>query len=79
MPYKRLTELPKGVRNNLPKHAQDIYLNAHNNALKQHKDPAKRRLGGSLEEVAARVAWAAVKVEYKKDTQSGNWKRKRAK
>ncbi len=77
MPYKRLTALPKGVRDNLPKHAQDIYFNAHNNALKQYKDPAKRRLGGSLEEVAARVAWAAVKGEYKKDTQSGKWKRRK--
>jgi cation transport regulator ChaB len=32
MPYDAVTQQPKGVKNNLPAHAQDIYLAAFNNA-----------------------------------------------
>ena len=32
MPYDKLTELPDNVKDNLPKHAQEIYLAAYNNA-----------------------------------------------
>ena len=54
---------------------REIYLKAFNNAYLEYKDPKKRRLGGSLEESAARVAWAAVKKSYKKD-EKGNWIKK---
>ena len=64
---KSLEELPKGVKDILPEHAQEIYREAHNNALVQYKDPKKRRGNASLEEVAHKVAWAAVKQEYEKD------------
>jgi cation transport regulator len=52
----------------LPSHAQHIYKKAHKNALKQYKSPSKRRGGKqqSREQVAHKVAWAAVKREYKK-------------
>src|SRR5687768_1677971 len=52
----------------LPSHAQKIYSNAHKNALKQYASPSKRRggKGQSKEQVAHRVAWSAVKKEYKK-------------
>jgi cation transport regulator len=52
----------------LPSHAQDIYKKAHKNALKQYKSPLKRRGGKqqSTEQVAHKVAWSAVKKEYKK-------------
>jgi cation transport regulator len=73
MPYKDPSELPARIRNNLPKHAQEIYLSAYNNALEQYKDPKKRLGNDSLEQVARRVAWAAVKKEYKKD---GEWQKK---
>ena len=52
----------------LPSHAQKIYTKAHKNALKQYASPSKR-LGGkrqSKEQVAHKVAWSAVKKEYKK-------------
>lgn len=54
---------------NLPSHAQKIYRKAHNNALKQYKSPSKRRGGKhqSREQVAHKVAWSAVKQEYKKE------------
>src|SRR5918995_4406246 len=52
----------------LPSHAQKIYSKAHKNALKQYTSPSKRRggKGQSQEQVAHRVAWSAVKKEYKK-------------
>lgn len=52
----------------LPSHAQKIYSKAHKNALKQYASPSKRRggKGQSKEQVAHRVAWSAVKKEYKK-------------
>jgi cation transport regulator len=52
----------------LPSHAQEIYKKAHRNALKQYKSPSKRHGGKqqSREQVAHKVAWSAVKKEYKK-------------
>jgi cation transport regulator len=52
----------------LPSHAQKIYTKAHKNALKQYSIPSKRRGGKrqSKEQVAHKVAWSAVKKEYKK-------------
>lgn len=53
----------------LPSHAQEIYKKAHKNALKQYDSPSKRRGGKrqSKEQVAHKVAWSAVKREYKKE------------
>ncbi len=52
----------------LPSHAQKVYSKAHKNALKQYSSPSKRRGGKrqSKEQVAHKVAWSAVKKEYKK-------------
>src|SRR5215212_10073127 len=52
----------------LPSHAQKIYTKAHKNALKQYASPSRRRGGKrqSKEQVAHKVAWSAVKKEYKK-------------
>ena len=75
MPYAKTKELPKGTKN-LPEHAKHIYMEAFNNALEQYKDPKSRRNPEEdLETTASKVAWAAVKKEYKKDN-SGNWIRK---
>ncbi len=35
MPYDNLSDLPDSVRNNLPKHAQEIYRAAYNSAEDQ--------------------------------------------
>ena len=53
----------------LPEHAQEIYKKAHANALKQYQKPEKRRGGKreSTEQVALKVAWAAVKNKYEKE------------
>lgn len=66
MPYGRVSDLPVGVRNVLPVHAQVIYKEAFNHAWNEYKDPAKRRDGGDHEQVAHRVAWGAVKNKYTK-------------
>lgn len=76
MPYKKISELPDSVRDNLPEHAQEIYLEAFNSAWDQYDEPEERRGGASREETAHKVAWSAVKKVYEKDEKSGKWKRK---
>ncbi|MBD9642692.1 MULTISPECIES: putative cation transport regulator ChaB [Pantoea] len=66
MPYSSNKELPDSVRHVLPAHAQTIYQKAFNSAWDQYKDPDDRRGDESREEVAHKVAWAAVKHEYSK-------------
>ncbi len=75
--YKDLRALPERIRNNLPEHAQHIFINAFNNAWEQYKEPEKRRGGAkqSREEVAFKVAWSAVEKEYRKD-EAGKWVKK---
>lgn len=74
MPYNRIDQLPDSARNNLPKHAQEIYKEAYNSAEDQYEDPDQRRGDGSQEETAHQVAWSAVKEKYKK--QGDRWVRK---
>lgn len=76
MPYEKREDLPKGVRDSLPTAAQDIYVAAFNSAFAQYQEPEKRRHGDSVEEVAHKVAWAAVKKKYDKDTDTGRWHKK---
>jgi cation transport regulator len=72
--YKDINDLPDSVKNNLPKHAQEIYLKAYNHAWDQYAHPELRWGGASREETAHRVAWAAVKREYEKNGDA--WVRK---
>ena len=72
MPYQHLADLPEQVRDNLPHHAQEIYREAFNHAWQEYADPQSRRDDASREEIAHRVAWAAVKKQYVKD-EHGNW------
>ncbi len=51
MPYSSISELPSSVKDNLPKHAQEIFLSAFNSAYEKYKD----------EERAFKIAWGAVK------------------
>lgn len=74
MPYDTISELPDGVRDNLPEHAQDIYKEAYNSAWDQYDDPDDRRGDAGREETAHRVAWAAVKQTYEKDA-DGRWRK----
>jgi cation transport regulator len=74
MPYTKVSELPDSVTDNLPKHAQEIYMEAYNSAWDQYSDPDDRRGDASREETAHKVAWSAVKNKYKK--QDGKWVKK---
>jgi len=76
MPYDTLKELPDSVKDNLPKHAQEIYQGAFNSAWDQYDDPEDRRGDASREETAHRVAWSAVKDEYEKNEDTGRWEKK---
>ncbi len=57
MPYKILNDLPDSVQHSLPKHAQEIYLQAFNHAFTEYKGD---------EITAHKVAWSAVKRVYQK-------------
>ena len=60
MPYVINDDLPMAVRSHLPEHAQDIYREAFNHAWQQYGGDPRQ------EEIAHRVAWAAVKKVYVK-------------
>jgi cation transport regulator len=60
MPYRSIVDLPPGVSEHLPIHAQEIFLAAFNNAFDQYAGRPDR------ESAAFRVAWAAVKRKYRK-------------
>lgn len=60
MPYASNADLPSPIRHALPAHAQDIYRAAFNSAFASYADSGRR------EEIAHRVAWAAVKKRYVK-------------
>lgn len=71
MPYANIKDLPKSVREHLPRHAQEIYKEAFNHAWEEYADASKRRTDISREAVAHKVAWAAVKAKYEK--QDDHW------
>jgi cation transport regulator len=75
MPYKSTSDLPDSVRDNLPRHAQEIFKEAFNSAWDEYADPDKRRGEESREEVSFKVAWSAVKNEYEKGDDD-KWHRK---
>lgn len=75
MPYDRLQDLPENVRDVLPKHAQEIYQSAYNDAWERYEDPEERRGDASREETAHKVAWSAVQAKYEKGD-DGRWKQK---
>jgi cation transport regulator len=61
MPYTTISDLPPAVRR-LPAHAKEIFLSAFNSAWQSYAD----RAAHEQEEIAFRVAWAAVKKRYRK-------------
>lgn len=65
MPYASNAELPPSIRGRLPGHAQDIFRAAFNHAFEAHRADLR------CEEIAFRIAWAAVKRSYVK--QGGRW------
>lgn len=74
MPYDSVKDLPNSVRDNLPKHAQEVYMAAYNSAWEKYKNPEDRNGGTSREEVSHKVAWTAVKKKYEKKNGKRNRK-----
>jgi cation transport regulator len=66
VPYASNADLPPGVQRHLPPHAQDIFRSAFNHAWEEYGEAEPER----IEEIAHRVAWAAVKKRYRK---LGSW------
>ena len=76
MPYKNISELPDSVKDNVPKHAREIYKEAYNSAWDQYKDPEDREDDSTREETSHKVAWAAIKQKYEKKNRE--WRQKKS-
>ena len=63
MPYRNRGDLPDSVKDNLPRHAEEIYKEAFNSAWDQYDQDEAR---------SHRVAWGAVKEKYHKN-KDGDW------
>ncbi|WP_018181913.1 ChaB family protein [Kaistia granuli] len=64
MPYPALEDLPLAVRAHLPIHAQEIFLAAFDDAWTEYAARGEE----AQEEIARRVAWAAVKHKCCKES-----------
>jgi cation transport regulator len=60
MPYADNSGLPPSVQRHLPEEAQDVYREVFNHAWRQYTGDPRQ------EEIAHRVAWAAVNRQYAK-------------
>jgi cation transport regulator len=65
MPYDKLSDLPDAVKDNLPKHAQEIFRAAFNSASKQYDEESRWFA----------TAWSAVENVYEKSA-DGKWVKK---
>ncbi len=68
-PYESINELPKSVRN-LPSRAKTLYLKAFNRAWEENDLPGEDT---AREKISHEAAWSAVKAEYEKDRETGEW------
>ncbi len=69
MSYKSIAELPKSVRN-LPSRAKTIYMKSFNSAWDEYADLEDET---AREKSSHEVAWSAVKEQYEKDEETGEW------
>lgn len=67
MPYNKSKDLPENIKDILPEHAENIYKESFNAALKEY---------GGDERRAYAVAWSAVKRQYYKNDKTGKWEKK---
>jgi len=68
MPYESINELPKSVRN-LPSRAKALYMKAFNGCWEELEDADD----AAREKASHEAAWSAVKEQYSKDDESGEW------
>jgi cation transport regulator ChaB len=62
-----------GQEDSLPKQARDIYEEVYSSAWENYQHEATRRDNSSQEEIACRLAWAAVEQLYQRDKATGQW------
>lgn len=62
MAYETLEQLPEGIKSQLPRGAQQIFLAAFNSATSD----------GLSEDGAAKIAWNSVKNQYQQSS-NGEW------
>ncbi|MEJ2211488.1 MAG: ChaB family protein [Anaerolineae bacterium] len=74
MPYEKKSDLPKTLRETMPEEAQDVYIQAYNEAFEQYQE----RQGGDAgqDAVAHRNAMHTVNQEFAHDPETGKWYRK---
>ncbi|MBP7069662.1 MAG: ChaB family protein [Methanothrix sp.] len=68
MPYESTSELPKSVRN-LPSRAKILYLKAFNSSWEEMEEVEE----AARERASHEAAWSAVKEQYEKDDETGEW------
>ncbi len=68
MPYANIGELPKSVRN-LPSRAKIIYMKAFNSCWEEMESEGE----AARERASHESAWSAVKEQYEKDDETGEW------
>lgn len=69
--YESIEELPSTVKDVLPKEAQEIYLEAFNKSWESYEDAEWNDM--SQDAVANRDGWTAVRREFVKDEETGEW------
>lgn len=68
--YKHLSDLPEGIRNNLPEEAQELYFEVYNNSYETYVDMDDE----TVKQYSHRRAWSAVKIRFGLfDTNGHNW------
>lgn len=71
MPYSRIEELPPGIKDNLPKDAQRVWMRVFNETISS----CQKKQGTNCEKTARIAAWVAVENGWKKNKE-GKWIRK---
>ena len=66
MPYNHIEELPAAMKKNLPKDAMEVYLAAYNQAWSRSAQAHDQRSGATVDDIAHREAWSAVRDKYRK-------------
>jgi cation transport regulator len=69
--YESIEDLPDTVRDVLPREAQEVYLEAFHESFEGYDEETSSEM--NQEAVANRDAWAAVKAEYTRDDETGEW------
>ncbi len=71
---EELPDLPKNLRHELPRHAQQLYQAAYDRVYETSRASGEDHDAQALAETAHKAALLAVEMEYEKDEQ-GRWRR----